>query len=251
MVRLPSFDSPLNSPQEDTDADQPFHLDAGGTHRAALRASLAHAEDAISHPAKKAIGSSKSDVVASLAVLNSKGATLEDNTLTLTGVTPNTIVFADRPVHAAGHVLTSHFIKEWDEGNDSFAKNPPNATISVLGSDGATVKDAVVVLKSPKLDGDKLSFDVSVLEGDLTGASGAAALFIDRFAVHVGGGGWHGGSVDVVGGRPAWHGAWYGRPGVAFGTGLAVGAVAGAAAAAPGPYYYPPACGYYPYPPCY
>lgn len=208
--------------------------------------SLALAEDAISHPAKTAIGGAKSEMVASLAVLNSGGASLQGDTLTLTGVSPNTIVFADRPIHAAGHVLTSHFIQEWDEGAESFAKSPPNATISVLGSDGASVKDAVIVLKSPKLDGDQLTFDVSVLEGDLTGASGAAALFIDRFAAHYSGPHGHG---TVVGGRPAWHGAWYARPGVAFGAGVAVGAVGAAAAR---PYYYgPPACGYYPYPPCY
>jgi len=108
------------------------------------------------------------------------------------------------------------------------------------------VKDAVVVLKSPKLDGDTLTFDVSVLEGDLTDASGAAALFIDRFAAHVRGP--HGGHANIVGGRPAWRGAWYTRPGVAFGAGVAAGAV-GAAVARPN-YYAPPACGYYPYPPC-
>mgnify|MGYP000532960945 CR=1 FL=1 len=200
------------------------------------------AEDAISHPAKKTIGPSKNEMVASLAVLNAKGATLQGNKLTLTGVAPNSIVFADRPVRAAGHVLTSHFIKEWDEGADSFAKNPPNATISVLSNDGATVADAVLTLKAPKLEGDQLTFEVSVLEGDLTNATGAAALFIDRFAVHFGGG-------DVVGGRPAWHGAWYARPGAAFATGVAVGAVGAAVAH---PYYYgAPPCGYYPYPPCY
>lgn len=51
--------------------------------------SLALAEDAISHPAKKPIGPSgptKDDMVASLAVLNAKGATLDGNTLTLTSV---------------------------------------------------------------------------------------------------------------------------------------------------------------------
>lgn len=210
---------------------------------------LASAEDAISHPARKSIGGSKSsEPVASLAVVNARGATLEGNTLTLTGVAANSIVFADRPVRAAGHVLTAHFIKEWDVGQDSFAKNPPNATVSVLSNDGGTVKDAVVTLKSAKMDGDKLTFDVAVLEGDLDGASGATALFIDRFAVHVGGGGWHGGDV-VVGHGPAWHGAWYGRPGAAFAAGAAIGAVGAAAATAP--YYGPPACGYYPYPPCY
>ena len=90
------------------------------------------AEDAISHPAEKPIGPTKNEMIPSLAVLNAKGATLQGNKLTLTGVSSNSIVFADRPVRAAGHVLTAHFIKEWDVGNDSFAKDPPNATISVL-----------------------------------------------------------------------------------------------------------------------
>jgi hypothetical protein len=202
----------------------------------------ANAEDAISHPAKKPIGPTTNQMIPSLAVLNARGATLAGNKLTLTGVTPNSIVFADRPVRSAGHVLTSHFIKEWDVGNDSFAKDPPNATISVFSEDGTSVKDAVVVLKAPKLEGDNLTFDVSVLEGDLTDAKGAAALFIDWFAARGGGG------RVVVGGGPAWHGAWYGHPGAAF----AAGAAVGAAAAATAPYYYgPPHCGYYPYPPCY
>jgi hypothetical protein len=55
-------------------------------------------------------------MIPSLAVLNSKGATLQGNKLTLVGVSPNSILFADRPLRAAGHVLTSHFIKEWDVG---------------------------------------------------------------------------------------------------------------------------------------
>ena len=96
----------------------------------------ANAEDAISHPAKKPIGPTTNEMIPSLAVLNAKGASLQGNKLTLTGVSPNSIVFADRPVRAAGHVLTSHFIKEWDVGVDSLVKDPPNATISVL-SEGA------------------------------------------------------------------------------------------------------------------
>jgi hypothetical protein len=105
-------------------------------------ASAALAEDAISHPAGKTIGASSTEMVASLGVINADGASLEGNKLTLTGVSTNTIVFADRPVRAAGHVLTAHFIREWDEGNESFAKTPPNATISVFSKDGTSVKDA-------------------------------------------------------------------------------------------------------------
>jgi hypothetical protein len=172
----------------------------------------------------------KPEIVPSLIVLNSRGATLQGDTLTLTGVTPNSILFADRPVRAAGHVLTAHLIEDWGAstpGNDSFVKDPPNATVSVFSKDGS-VKDAVVVLKNPKLDGDKLTFNVQTLEGDLTGGDGAASIFIDIFGV------WR---------RAAYRGAMY------AGAAAAVGA---AAYAAPYAYRYAhPACGYYPYPPCY
>src|SRR4051794_41610626 len=82
----------------------------------------------------KAIGQvTPTGPVPSLAVLNAAGAKLEGGKLTLTGVAPNSIVFADRPARAAGHVATQQFIMQWDEGNDNFAKDPPNATVSVLG----------------------------------------------------------------------------------------------------------------------
>ena len=42
------------------------------------------------------------------------------------------------------------------------------------------INDAVVTLMTPKLEADNLTFDVAILEGSLTGASGPAALFIDR-----------------------------------------------------------------------
>jgi hypothetical protein len=219
----------------------------------------ASAQDAIAAPGQKTIGqpqSTKDAMIPSLAVINSRGATLQGNILTMTDVGLNSIVFADRPFRAAGHVLTKHFLKEWDEGSDSFAKDPPNATISVLSAEGDSVEDAVVVLKSPKLEGDKLTFEVTVLEGGLSKATGPASLFIDWFAARG-----YGGRGFVAGGG-GWHGAWYGHPG-----GAAVGAAAlglGAAAvgaAAAGAYYHPyaypgyapppPACGYYPYPPCY
>jgi hypothetical protein len=115
--------------------------------------------------------------VPSLFVLNARGATLQGQTLTLAGVSPNSIVFADRPVRAAGHLLTEHLLEEWSVG--SFAKDPPNATVSVLSKDGASVRDAVVELRDPHLEGDRLTFDVRVLEGDLAGADGPASVFVD------------------------------------------------------------------------
>src|SRR4029453_5727068 len=129
------------------------------------------AQDAITAPARKTIGG-ETKIIPSLAVLNSEGATLSGDKLTMSGISANSIVFADRPIRAAGHVLTADFIKQWDEGNDSFAKDPPNATISVMNGDGSAVEDAVVVLKTPKLEGQTLTFDVAVLEGNLSSANG-------------------------------------------------------------------------------
>jgi hypothetical protein len=192
-------------------------------------------------PLEKTIGQASTEVVPSLIVFNSRGVSLDGNKLVLTGVAPNSIIFADRPVRAAGHDLTAHVIEDWSKGSDNFAKDPPNATVSGFTKDGKAVKDVVVVLKSPKLDGDRLSFDVDVLEGDLTGADGAAAVFIDiigRPLTPL--------SYAGVARRTAYRGAYYRA--AAVGTAAAVGA---AAAAYYHPYYYRPPCGYYPYPPCY
>jgi hypothetical protein len=136
----------------------------------------------------------------------------------------------------------------------------------VFNGDGSKIRDAVVTLKTAKLEGDKLTFDVDVLEGELTGADGAAALFIDRFGFggfHAGGfhaGGFHDGYARVgyghvgavgVGYHPyIARGAWYrGAPYAAAAVGgAALGAAAVDAAEA---YPYGAACGYYPYGPCY
>jgi hypothetical protein len=158
-------------------------------------------------PLQKTIGQSsrpKPAVVPSLIVFNARGASLQGRTLTLNGVSPTATIFADRPVRAAGHDLVSHLIEDWAAGSDSFGKNPPNATVSVLGKDGSTIHDAVVVLKSPKLVGDQLTFDVETLEGDLARAEGPASLFIDIIGLP-----WTPGSYAGWAHRTAYRAAWY------------------------------------------
>jgi hypothetical protein len=190
-------------------------------------------------PLQKTIGATKPQVVPSLIVFNSKGATLQSGKLVLTGIAPNSIVFADRPVRSAGHELTSRIVEDWGSGSDNFAKDPPNATISVFQKDGSGVRDAVIVLKSPKIEGENLAFDVDVLEGDIKGADGPASVFIDIIGMP-----FTPLSVAGVARRTAFRGAYYAGAAAAVGTAAAVGAAA--AYGAPRP-----VCGYYPYPPCY
>ena len=144
---------------------------------------LAAAQTAAAPPAQapKTIGQPQQPkLVPTMIVLNARGAKLEGQKLILDGIAPNAIIFADRPVRSAGHALTAHLLEEWsDKAPDSFAKTAPNATVSVFNKAKAGVVDAVVVLKSPKLEGERLTFDVDVLEGNLAGADGAASIFID------------------------------------------------------------------------
>lgn len=212
---------------------------------------LSLAQNATPASPLKTIGTAtnaKPKMVPSLIVMNARGATLLGQTLTLDGVASNSIIFADRPVRAAGHALTAHLLEEWGAGDDSFGKDPPNATVSVLSRDGSSVKDAVVVLKSPKLEGDKLTFNVQVLEGDLAGADGPASVFIDIIGLP-----FTPLSYAGVARRTAYRAAWYGGAAAAAGA-AAYGAAAYAYPHYYAPYAYPyarPVCGYYPYLPCY
>jgi len=148
----------------------------------AIACLLAPVALALAQTPPKVIGTPQQpQIVPSMIVLNARGAKLAAGKLTLEGVSPNAIVFADRPVRAAGHALVTHLLEEWNAAAaaDSFAKGPPNATVSALNKASASVVDAVVVLKAPKLEGDRLTFDVDVLEGDLAKADGPATVFID------------------------------------------------------------------------
>ena len=233
----------------------------------------------------KAIGQvSQTGPVPSLFVVNADGATLADGKLTLTGVSPNSIVFSDRPVRSAGHLETKQFIETWSQGEDNFGIDPPNATISVI--DGSKVADAVVTISAPTLQGDTLTFKAVVLEGNLDGAKGFAALFIDDGRGGGGGGRAMGGGVPAdhftnyahvqdphaayyqsndtvnrtvnVDANGVGHYGYGGYPVGAGAVGLATGAAIGAATANRWdndgydgyPVGYPP-CGYPPYPPCY
>jgi hypothetical protein len=127
--------------------------------------------------------------------------------------------------------LTEHLLEEWSVG--SFAKDPPKATVSVLSKDGASVRDAVVELKVPLLEGDRLTFDVRVLEGDLTGADGPASVFVDIIGLP-----FTPLSYAGVARRTARRAAWY-----------SAAAAAAAPRYPPPPYWYPPPYYPYPYPP--
>ena len=145
----------------------------------------AAAPNAITHPAQKTIGKPTArQYSTALIVINARGAKLDGQKLLLDGVMPTATLFTSRPTRTVGHMVTPDMAEIWRTG--SFAKDPPNATISVFHKDGSNVSDLVVVLKTARLDGEKLTFDVDVLEGSLGAADGPASLFIDTIWFGIG-----------------------------------------------------------------
>jgi hypothetical protein len=118
-----------------------------------------------------------SDQVELLFVQTADSATLADGVLMMGGVNPATIYFSDRPNRVAGHLTTEEFVATWGDGDDSFASNPPNATLSILTGDNP--QEIVVVLTEPRIEDGNLVYNVNVLEGAEAATGGACSLFID------------------------------------------------------------------------
>jgi hypothetical protein len=120
--------------------------------------------------------------IEALFVQTAGGLTSDGNgQITLEGVSPSTLYFADRPQREVGHMATSRFVDLWGEGDNSFATDPPNAVLSFAEPADRTPEEVVVTIRDPRADGNSLSYQVSVLDGTLPTSTGPVALFIDPF----------------------------------------------------------------------
>ena len=106
-------------------------MTSGSTTRRRLIASAALAASDLSSLEALAQTPEKADF---LFVQSAKGLTFDSatNKLTLTGISPVTVYFTDRPERIAGNMKTTSFIPFWSKGKDSFKSDPPNADISLL-----------------------------------------------------------------------------------------------------------------------
>ena len=119
-------------------------------------------------------------IVQVLFVQNAEAVVFDKGTLTLKNVSPMTVFFSDRPVRIAGHFNTKdEFVPLWDEGKDSFLKDPPNATVSIYEKGQEQLTDVVVKLTKPRLAGRDLTYDIKVIEGKAPQKGGACSVFID------------------------------------------------------------------------
>jgi len=99
------------------------------------------------------------------------------NRLTLRGVSPVTLFFTDRPERIAGNMRTADFVPFWSKGKDSFLSDPPNADLSII--ENGKLRQTVVVLQDPVLEGEDLHYTVRILEGEMPVLGEEASVFID------------------------------------------------------------------------
>jgi hypothetical protein len=124
--------------------------------------------------------STEPEVVQEMFVQVARGSTSDDGSLTLTGVSPSTLYFSDRPTRVVGHMTTDQFSDLWsDESENSFALDPPNAVLSFVDTGEDRPEECVVVLSQPRTDGDSITYAIRTLEGAAPQTSGPCTLFID------------------------------------------------------------------------
>jgi hypothetical protein len=97
--------------------------------------------------------------------------------LTLHEVSPVTLFFSDRPDRIAGNMRTAAFVPFWSQGRDSFLSDPPNADLSIL--EGSELRQVVVVLRDPRLEGGNLSYTVQIIDGTMPATGEEVSVFID------------------------------------------------------------------------
>ena len=102
-------------------------------------------------------------------------------TLRLVKVSPQTLYFTDRPERIAGHIKMDQYLTEWTSkaGSDNFAKDPPNASLSVYEPGQSNNTLAIVEINNPKVEGSDLIYTYKLIDGTMPKSGGATSLFID------------------------------------------------------------------------
>lgn len=112
-----------------------------------------------------------------LFVQTAAAAHLDDDRLTLSGLGPVTVYFSERPERKVGYLTYAEFIDTWKRAADSFASNPPNASLTFRSSGKQQV--VVVELTNASLADNELRYRVRLLKGTLPKRFGPTSMFID------------------------------------------------------------------------
>ncbi|MEM1130569.1 MAG: hypothetical protein AAGH83_08600 [Pseudomonadota bacterium] len=103
-----------------------------------------------------------------------EGLTVTEETIALVKPFGKTTWVTNRPERDVGQISNERFASAWDEGENSFAADPPNAVITVAGR-----LSAIVVLTDISVGSDEISYDYELMSGDLGEKSAPTTILID------------------------------------------------------------------------
>lgn len=90
---------------------------------------------------------------------------------------PSVIYFSNRPNRITGQMSLEEFVKGWEDGENSFKSDAPNATLTTSSTDGE--KEAVIELNSAKYKDGDITFAIKILMGEVPESFKVSSLFVD------------------------------------------------------------------------
>ncbi|MEM1130568.1 MAG: hypothetical protein AAGH83_08595 [Pseudomonadota bacterium] len=109
-----------------------------------------------------------------LFLQSGEGLKVTEETITLVNPIGETTWVTNRPERNVGQISNQRFATAWDEGENSFAADPPNAVVTVSGD-----PPAIVVLTDISVGSDEISYDYELLSGEFGDKSGPTTILID------------------------------------------------------------------------
>ena len=93
-----------------------------------------------------------------LFVQTAASMTSDRGTITLHGLSPSTLYFADRPQRDVGHMSSLSIRRQLAGREQQLRGQPPNAVLSFAEPGDRLPEDAVAAIQDPHLDGDTLTY---------------------------------------------------------------------------------------------
>ena len=111
-------------------------------------------------------------------VQSGKSLEVTSETITLVDARSKTTSITDRPDRIVDQLSNETFAARWDEGEDSFADDPPNAVVMVGGH-----RPVIVVLTDIAVSANRITYDYELLHGRFPYKSAPTTIVIDDAAV--------------------------------------------------------------------
>ena len=105
-------------------------------------------------------------------------STSDAHRLTLRDLAPTTIWMLQGPVRRIGHLSTGTFLDLWWDPRSGLSDSPLPAVLGRADREGQRFPDPSFLLRSPRISGSGIQYDIDRLSGPGPGRTGACVLFL-------------------------------------------------------------------------